>query len=50
VLAALEAVDEDRRRTMGDAARRRVLAEHTAAHRVERLETLVGERYSIKPV
>jgi spore maturation protein CgeB len=30
------------RRAIGAAARRRVLAEHTARHRVEQLEALVG--------
>jgi spore maturation protein CgeB len=43
VLAALDTVDAGRRRAMGDAARRRVLAGHTAAHRVEQLEALARD-------
>lgn len=38
VLAALREADDDARRAMGERARRRVLAEHTAAHRAQQLE------------
>ncbi|HEY2321162.1 MAG TPA: glycosyltransferase [Solirubrobacteraceae bacterium] len=38
VLRALSETADDRRRALGEAARRRVLAEHTAAHRVDLLE------------
>jgi len=38
VVAHLDAVDEGRRAEIGEAARRRVLAEHTAEHRVDELE------------
>ena len=38
VVAHLDAVDEERRDRIGAAARRRVLAEHTAEHRVDELE------------
>jgi spore maturation protein CgeB len=43
VVAALERVQERERAEMGTAARRRVLAEHTADHRVIELERLVRE-------
>jgi spore maturation protein CgeB len=43
VLAHLDAVDDARRSALGAAARRRVLDEHTAAHRVEQLEALAAE-------
>jgi spore maturation protein CgeB len=43
VLAHLDAVDGARRAAIGGAARRRVLAEHTAAHRVEQLEAMAAE-------
>ncbi len=42
-LAHLEALTDERRRTIGSAARARVLAEHTAAHRAEALERYVLE-------
>jgi spore maturation protein CgeB len=42
VLGHLDALDEQRRRAIGTAARGRVLAEHTATHRVEQLEALVA--------
>ena len=43
IVRALTLVDEDERRAIGEAARRRVLAEHTAAHRAEELEQIVDE-------
>jgi spore maturation protein CgeB len=43
VLAVLDAVDDGRRTSIGLAARERVLAEHTAEHRAEQLESLVAE-------
>jgi spore maturation protein CgeB len=43
VLRHLERVDRRRRDAVGRAARRRVLAEHTAAHRVAELEAHVAE-------
>jgi spore maturation protein CgeB len=43
VLRLLREVDDDERRAMGERARRRVLAEHTAAHRAEQLEGYVLE-------
>jgi spore maturation protein CgeB len=43
VRAALEAISEDERRRIGEAARRRVLKEHTAAHRAETLEALLHD-------
>jgi spore maturation protein CgeB len=42
VLRALCETGEDERRAIGERARRRVLAEHTAAHRADELEALVG--------
>jgi spore maturation protein CgeB len=39
VLALLRGNDEDARRELGERARARVLAEHTAAHRAEELES-----------
>jgi spore maturation protein CgeB len=44
VAAHLATLDATRARAIGAAARRRVLAEHTYAHRVLQLETLLGER------
>ena len=38
VLAVLRGTSEDERRALGERARARVLAEHTAAHRAEQLE------------
>jgi spore maturation protein CgeB len=38
VLAYVRDLPEDERRALGDRARRRILAEHTAAHRAEELE------------
>lgn len=43
VLRHLADVDDDRRATIGAAARRRVLAEHTAAHRAAELEGHLAE-------
>jgi spore maturation protein CgeB len=43
VLAHLQGSDEEERRRVGERARRRVLSEHTAAHRAERLERLTAE-------
>jgi spore maturation protein CgeB len=37
VLAVLQGMDEDERRRMGERARQRILAEHTAAHRAAEL-------------
>jgi spore maturation protein CgeB len=42
VVAALDNVDEAEARRIGGAARRRVLAEHTAEHRAAQLEALAG--------
>jgi spore maturation protein CgeB len=44
VAAHVASVDEARARAIGEAARRRVLAEHTYTHRVVLLESLLGER------
>lgn len=43
VLRLLAAVDEEERRALGARARRRVLAQHTAAHRARELEGYVRE-------
>jgi len=43
VVEHLRAVDDDRRARIGEAARRRVLAEHTAEHRADELEAHVAE-------
>jgi spore maturation protein CgeB len=40
----LDALDPARARSIGDAARRRICAEHTYAHRAAQLETLLGAR------
>lgn len=42
-LRLLDETTEDQRRAIGERARRRVLAEHTAAHRVRQIEEYVGE-------
>ncbi len=42
-LACIHELPEERRRELGDSARRRVLAEHTAAHRAMELEDYVTE-------
>ena len=39
ILAAVRELPEDQRRAMGERARRRVLAEHTSAHRAAQLES-----------
>ena len=44
VAAHVTAVDERQARAIGEAARRRVLAQHTYTHRVVLLERLLGER------
>jgi spore maturation protein CgeB len=44
VAAQVAALDEDRGRAIGEAARRRILAEHTYAHRALQLEVLLGAR------
>jgi spore maturation protein CgeB len=44
VAAQLASLSASRARAIGAAARRRVLAEHTYAHRAERLTALFGER------
>jgi spore maturation protein CgeB len=41
VVAHLEALDEKRARALGDAARRRILAEHTYNHRARQLAELL---------
>jgi spore maturation protein CgeB len=41
VLGWLRGMDDETRRAIGEAARRRILAEHTAAHRAEALEGYV---------
>jgi spore maturation protein CgeB len=46
VLKTLRGMPEDRRVAMGEQARRRVLAEHTAAHRAEQLEGYLLEALS----
>jgi spore maturation protein CgeB len=43
VLTVLDRLDGHARQAVGQAARRRVLAEHTAAHRVAQLEALVEQ-------
>jgi spore maturation protein CgeB len=48
VLAALDRLDDERRRTIGRAARERVLDAHTAAHRAHQLEALCADRASIR--
>jgi spore maturation protein CgeB len=42
VAAHIEALDAGRARTLGDAARRRILAEHTYAHRAVEVERLLA--------
>jgi spore maturation protein CgeB len=42
-LAAVADLPEEERRAIGERARRRVLAEHTATHRARAVETYVGE-------
>lgn len=42
-IACIRDIPEERRRELGDSARRRVLAEHTAAHRAMELEDYVTE-------
>ena len=46
VLQILRDTGEDERRAMGERARQRVLAEHTAAHRAEQLESYALEALS----
>jgi spore maturation protein CgeB len=43
VLSALRDLSEDERAAMGERARRRVLGEHTSAHRAEQLESHLRE-------
>ncbi|MFT3917276.1 MAG: glycosyltransferase [Anaeromyxobacteraceae bacterium] len=43
VIEVLDTMPEEARRALGERARRRVLAEHTAAHRAEALEGYVAE-------
>jgi spore maturation protein CgeB len=45
VLEILQELPEERRRTVADAARKRVLANHTAEHRARQLEDYVIEAY-----
>jgi spore maturation protein CgeB len=44
VAEALGSLDESRARAIGEAARRRVLAQHTYAHRAIQLAALLGDR------
>jgi spore maturation protein CgeB len=46
VLRTLRNKNEDERRRIGENARRRVLAEHTAAHRAKELESYIFEAMS----
>jgi spore maturation protein CgeB len=46
VLAALREMPDDRRLVLGERASRRVLAEHTSAHRAEQLEGYLREGLS----
>ena len=48
VLRVLRDTPEEERRAMGARARERVLREHTAAHRIERLEQLVEELAAVR--
>ena len=43
VLDILDELDDQNRQAVGDRARRRVVAEHTAAHRARQLEDAVGD-------
>lgn len=47
VVAILRGTPDDARRAIGLAARERIVAEHTAAHRAEELEALVGAEASV---
>jgi spore maturation protein CgeB len=47
VIDILRTTHDDDRRAIGLAARERILAEHTAAHRAEELEALVGAEASV---
>jgi spore maturation protein CgeB len=47
VIEILRGTPDDVRRSIGLAARARIVAEHTAAHRAEELEALVGETASV---
>lgn len=49
VIAALEGIGEEQARLIGQAARRRVLEAHTAAHRAEELERHLEEAMTSKP-
>jgi spore maturation protein CgeB len=42
-LSYLQAIPEDHRHALGEQARHRILARHTAAHRVEELESYINE-------
>jgi hypothetical protein len=46
VLSALRGLSEEQRTAMGRRAQRRVLAEHTSAHRAEQLEGHLHEALS----
>ncbi|MEX0606636.1 MAG: glycosyltransferase, partial [Halofilum sp. (in: g-proteobacteria)] len=48
--ACIRDLPEERRRELGDAARRRVLAEHTSAHRARDLEDYVAECVGVAEV
>jgi spore maturation protein CgeB len=47
VLAVLRGLDEPARRAMAEAARARILADHTAAHRAAELERWLGEAVAV---
>jgi spore maturation protein CgeB len=47
-LAALEELGEEERRVMGERAQRRVLAQHTSAHRAQELEGYVREARELR--
>ena len=49
VAAHVAALDENRARRMGEAARRRILAEHTYAHRALQVEELLEGRQARRP-
>ena len=48
VLAALRGMPEEKRRALGDNARRRVLSEHTSAHRAEAFEEYISELGAVR--
>ncbi len=48
-LSYLQAIDEDERRQIGERARQRVLAEHSAAHRADELEIYLRGAQALLP-